>query len=74
MHKESCEKMGNGRALREEHNAHPRSSLWTASILELVEFILRPPKGGPPSFPEHTDSVWLSRALLGFFPDYIMIA
>ncbi|XP_004290927.1 PREDICTED: aberrant root formation protein 4 isoform X2 [Fragaria vesca subsp. vesca] len=57
MHKESCEKMGNGRALREEHNAHPRSSLWTASILELVEFILRPPKGGPPSFPEQTDSV-----------------
>ncbi|KAL6208353.1 hypothetical protein ACLB2K_019304 [Fragaria x ananassa] len=57
MHKESCEKMGNDEVLREEHNAHPRSSLWTASILELVEFILRPPKGGPPSFPEHTDSV-----------------
>lgn len=57
MHKESCEKMGNNEALREENKAHPHSSLWTANVLELVELILRPPKGGPPTFPEHTDSV-----------------
>ncbi|PRQ26673.1 putative YAP-binding/ALF4/Glomulin [Rosa chinensis] len=54
MHKE---RMGNDEALQEENNTYPRSSLWTASVLELVESILRPPKGGPPSFPEHTDSV-----------------
>ncbi|XP_050364173.1 aberrant root formation protein 4 [Argentina anserina] len=57
MHKESCKEMGNDEALQEENSAHSPSSLWTADVLELVELILRPPKGGPPSFPEHTDSV-----------------
>lgn len=56
--------MGNNEALREENKAHPHSSLWTANVLELVELILRPPMGGPPTFPEHTDSVFLPLALL----------
>ncbi|KAM1022845.1 hypothetical protein ACFX2I_043718 [Malus domestica] len=30
---------------------------WTASVLELVELILKPPEGGPPSFPEDTDKI-----------------
>ncbi|KAL5559714.1 hypothetical protein UlMin_035925 [Ulmus minor] len=35
----------------------PRTLFWTPSVLELVKFVLRPPKGGPPSFPEHGDMV-----------------
>lgn len=59
--------MGNAEALREENKAYPHSSLWTANVLELVELILRPPQGGPPTFPEHTDSVFLRLALLFSF-------
>ncbi|KAG6643752.1 hypothetical protein I3843_08G008500 [Carya illinoinensis] len=31
--------------------------LWNANVLELVELVLRPPKGGPPPLPEHGDAV-----------------
>ncbi|XP_056174855.1 aberrant root formation protein 4 isoform X2 [Syzygium oleosum] len=30
---------------------------WSADVLELVELVLRPSKGGPPSLPEQTDAV-----------------
>ncbi|XP_027182682.1 aberrant root formation protein 4 isoform X2 [Coffea eugenioides] len=30
---------------------------WSSSALELVELVLRPPGGGPPSLPEHSDAV-----------------
>lgn len=36
---------------------HIDISFWTPSVLELVESILRPPQGGPPSLPEQSDAV-----------------
>ncbi|KAH6832192.1 hypothetical protein C2S53_005541 [Perilla frutescens var. hirtella] len=33
------------------------TSFWNPSVLELVEMVLRPPKGGPPSLPEYSDAV-----------------
>ncbi|KAM1224935.1 hypothetical protein ACFX1X_044194 [Malus domestica] len=38
-------------------NSNSSSMFWTASVLELVELILKPPEGGPPSFPEDTDKI-----------------
>ncbi|RHN76971.1 putative glomulin/ALF4 [Medicago truncatula] len=35
---------------------HIDISFWTPSVLELVESILRPPQGGPPSLPEQSDA------------------
>ncbi|XP_073129194.1 aberrant root formation protein 4, partial [Henckelia pumila] len=32
-------------------------SFWSPSVLELVEMVLRPPKGGPPPLPEYSDAV-----------------
>lgn len=37
-----------------------RSLFWSESVLELVELILRPPKGEPPTLPEDSDAVFLS--------------
>ncbi|KAL2939953.1 Aberrant root formation protein 4 [Bienertia sinuspersici] len=42
--------------LREE-KVSSSSTFWNASILDLVEFILKPPSGGPPSLPEQSDAV-----------------
>ncbi|KAK2379062.1 aberrant root formation protein [Trifolium repens] len=39
------------------HEAHPDISFWSPSVLELVESVLRPPQGGPPSLPEQSDAV-----------------
>lgn len=33
---------------------------WSASVLESVELVLRPPKGGPPALPEYGDAVRFS--------------
>ncbi|GFP90338.1 aberrant root formation protein 4 [Phtheirospermum japonicum] len=33
------------------------SSFWNPSVLELLEEVLRPPKGGPPRLPEYSDAV-----------------
>ncbi|XP_057781217.1 aberrant root formation protein 4 [Salvia miltiorrhiza] len=33
------------------------SSFWNPSVLELVQMVLRPPDGGPPSLPEDSDAV-----------------
>ncbi|KAL8482663.1 hypothetical protein ACS0TY_025630 [Phlomoides rotata] len=33
------------------------ASFWNPSVLELVEMVLRPPCGGPPSLPEYNDAV-----------------
>lgn len=41
----------------ENHNT--LSSFWTGSVLESVENVLRPPKGGPPPLPDHVDAVFL---------------
>ncbi|KAL9271298.1 Aberrant root formation protein 4-like protein [Drosera capensis] len=40
-----------------EAGADPSLSFWDAGVLDLVEFVLRPPSGGPPSFPEQSDAV-----------------
>ncbi|XP_059305246.1 aberrant root formation protein 4 [Lycium ferocissimum] len=32
-------------------------SFWRAGVLELVELVLKPPNGGPPSLPEYSDAV-----------------
>jgi hypothetical protein len=40
------------------HEAHPDISFWSPSVLELVESVLRPPQGGPPSLPEQSDAVF----------------
>ncbi|CAN6587518.1 unnamed protein product [Malus baccata var. baccata] len=53
LHKESCQSVGND----EVPQAKPPTLFWTANVLELVELILKPPEGGPPSFPEDTDKV-----------------
>ncbi|XP_050129134.1 aberrant root formation protein 4 [Malus sylvestris] len=53
LHKESCQSVGND----EVPQAKPSTLFWTANVLELVELILKPPEGGPPSFPEDTDKV-----------------
>lgn len=53
LHKESCQNVGND----ELPQAKPPTLFWTANVLELVELILKPPEGGPPSFPEDTDKV-----------------
>ncbi|VVA23910.1 PREDICTED: aberrant [Prunus dulcis] len=57
MHKESRHSLGNDEVLQAEYKSHPHTVLWTPNVLALVEMILRPPEGGPPSFPEDSDAV-----------------
>lgn len=57
MHAELCQKRAAG-SLQVDTKARPEPSFWTASILELVELILRPSKGGPPVLPEQSDAVF----------------
>lgn len=33
------------------------SPFWTVRVLDFVEFVLKPPNGGPPVLPEFTDAV-----------------
>ncbi|GAB2284941.1 hypothetical protein Dimus_019396 [Dionaea muscipula] len=40
-----------------ENGVNSSMSFWNAGVLELVEFVLRPPNGGPPSLPEQSDAV-----------------
>lgn len=40
-----------------DNKAFPDTSFWNPGILELVELVLRPPQGGPPSLPEQSDAV-----------------
>ncbi|KAF9614326.1 hypothetical protein IFM89_018079 [Coptis chinensis] len=35
----------------------PRLPFWDTNVLELVEMLLKPPQGGPPSLPEQNDAV-----------------
>nr|GMD44038.1 aberrant root formation protein 4 isoform X1 [Ipomoea batatas] len=39
---------------------------WDDSILDLVELVLKPPTGGPPSLPEYTDAVLAALNLYRF--------
>ncbi|PKU85386.1 Aberrant root formation protein 4 [Dendrobium catenatum] len=43
--------------LTKDQNRKEFSKLWGSNALGIVEMILRPPKGGPPSLPEHSEPV-----------------
>ncbi|CAI9777095.1 unnamed protein product [Fraxinus pennsylvanica] len=55
MHLAKTKKVPLGNALEPE--VHESTSFWSPSVLELVEFVLRPPEGGPPLLPEYSDAV-----------------
>ncbi|KAF8393088.1 hypothetical protein HHK36_021329 [Tetracentron sinense] len=46
-----------GENLQVKIKAYPSSPFWSSNVLEVVELILKPPKGGPPCLPEHSDAV-----------------
>lgn len=46
-----------GRTMKSENKVDPSSLFWSVNALGLVEYILKPPKGGPPSLPEQSESV-----------------
>ncbi|XP_050216274.1 aberrant root formation protein 4 [Mercurialis annua] len=46
--------------LPSENERNSVASIWTGGVLKLVEFVLKPPVGGPPPFPEHGDAVLAS--------------
>ncbi|RVW53821.1 hypothetical protein CK203_088576 [Vitis vinifera] len=63
MRMENCQRIsvGHDEFLQAEKSCQS-SLFWSADVLELVELILRPPKGGPPALPEDSDAVFLSSA------------
>ncbi|KAI3955199.1 hypothetical protein MKW92_047782 [Papaver armeniacum] len=54
-----------------ENSAHLKFPFWNFNVLELLELVLRPPKGGPPSLPEQNDAV---SAALTVYRFLLMIA
>ncbi|KAJ9702662.1 hypothetical protein PVL29_004411 [Vitis rotundifolia] len=58
MRRENCQRIsvGHDEFLQAEKSCQS-SLFWSADVLELVELILRPPKGGPPALPEDSDAV-----------------
>lgn len=75
MHKENRQRVSNGNGVSEaKYIASQSTVFWSPGVLELVEFILRPPEGGPPILPEYSDAVFLylslciiSEFILAFF-------
>ncbi|KAL7166012.1 hypothetical protein ACSBR2_036804 [Camellia fascicularis] len=58
MHMENCRRISIGNeVIHAQNNACDSAAFWNAGALELVELILRPPMGGPPSLPEYGDAV-----------------
>ncbi|KAK7260920.1 hypothetical protein RIF29_27221 [Crotalaria pallida] len=58
MHTELRSSTSTGRNVPQiDSKTYPDISFWTPSVLELVELVLRPPQGGPPSLPEQSDAV-----------------
>ncbi|KAG2691419.1 hypothetical protein I3760_08G008100 [Carya illinoinensis] len=59
MHAESSKRIStiNDEVQQTENKECWSPLLWNANVLELVELVLRPPKGGPPPLPEHGDAV-----------------
>ncbi|KAI7987755.1 Aberrant root formation protein 4 [Camellia lanceoleosa] len=58
MHMENCRRISIGdEVIHAQNNACDSAAFWNAGALELVELILRPPMGGPPSLPEYGDAV-----------------
>ncbi|XP_030534088.1 aberrant root formation protein 4 isoform X1 [Rhodamnia argentea] len=52
-HAKTSSKVSNGNVDEVFHE----TPVWSADVLELVELVLRPSKGGPPSLPEQSDAV-----------------
>lgn len=46
-----------GQTMKSENKVDPSSLFWSMNALGLVEYILKPPQGGPPSLPEQSESV-----------------
>lgn len=59
LHMERCKRLSakNDEVQQKESKNCQTLLFWNAGVLELVELVLRPPKGGPPSLPEHGDVV-----------------
>ncbi|XLU62456.1 hypothetical protein S245_021665 [Arachis hypogaea] len=57
MHMEVCNSTSVKEAPDSNNEMHPDMPFWTPSVLELVESVLRPPRGGPPSLPDASDAV-----------------
>ncbi|MED6109527.1 hypothetical protein PIB30_034523 [Stylosanthes scabra] len=57
MHMEVCSSTSVKEAPDSNNEMHANMSFWTPSVLELVELVLRPPRGGPPSLPDESDAV-----------------
>ncbi|KAJ0644659.1 putative YAP-binding/ALF4/Glomulin [Helianthus annuus] len=56
MHREYPQKVSKeNESAKAESNSSP--PFWTDKVLDFVEFVLRPPHGGPPILPEFTDAV-----------------
>ncbi|KAJ4707817.1 Aberrant root formation protein 4 [Melia azedarach] len=57
--KESNERTSTGKEEipQGKNKACPNTLFWPAVVLELVDLILKPTKGGPPPLPEHGDAV-----------------
>ncbi|XP_028782672.1 aberrant root formation protein 4 isoform X2 [Neltuma alba] len=65
MHMEVCHSTPTENQVPEtEGKARPNTSFWTPSVLELVELVLRPPQGGPPSLPEQGDALFENAVLI----------
>ncbi|XP_052209684.1 aberrant root formation protein 4 isoform X2 [Diospyros lotus] len=56
MHMENCRSISVGNQVIQAQTS-ASTTFWNAGVLELVELVLRPPKGGPPSLPEYGDAV-----------------
>lgn len=56
MRMENCRSISVGNQVIQAQTS-ASTTFWNAGVLELVELVLRPPKGGPPSLPEYGDAV-----------------
>ncbi|WOK98278.1 aberrant root formation protein 4 [Canna indica] len=52
--------------IRDIHLERRLNPFWSSCALDLVELVLKPPKGGPPSFPEDSDPVLSALNLFRF--------
>lgn len=60
MHRESTlRRSGKNEVLEADSEACQNTLFWSTSVLELVESVLMPVKGGPPVLPENGDAVFL---------------
>ncbi|KAK9050338.1 hypothetical protein SSX86_030693 [Deinandra increscens subsp. villosa] len=59
LHREYPQKVSkeNEYANAENNMSQQSSPFWTARVHDFVEFVLKPPNGGPPVLPEFTDAV-----------------